>query len=122
VYDYVNLANICLDAIGNLRDGPFCVSGISLVISNVLRDIFDGVEDSIHGVDMSEFHQRAVGELSRFVKFATTETGLEDVQGWHPHTDGNLSTSFSKTLGNSPSEALQSYRRILINDALWYLS
>lgn len=49
----------------------------------VLGDISGGVKDSIHGVDVLEVHQGAVGQLPGLVELAPPEAGLKDVQGRH---------------------------------------
>ncbi len=51
--------------------------------THLLGHIGHGVEDGIHGVDVAEGHQRAVGQLAGLVELAPLQAALEDVQGRH---------------------------------------
>jgi len=102
----VNVANILLDRGSNLGHSPSLVASIALVGGNVFRDVFRGVEDGIHGVNVGEIHEVAVGELAGLVKLAAPEAGLEDVESRDPDTKGDFGTGLSQALGNGPTETL----------------
>ncbi len=53
------------------------------VATHLGRHVILGVKDSIHGVDVCEFHQRPIAQLAALVKLAPAEAGLKDVQGGH---------------------------------------
>jgi hypothetical protein len=64
------------------------------------------VEDGIHGVNVSELHHAAVGELAALVKLAAAVAGLEDVERWDPHAKRDLGASLGQALGDGPAESL----------------
>ena len=48
---------------------------------HILRHVGDGVKHGVHGVDVCELHQLAVGELAALVKLAAAVARLKDVEG-----------------------------------------
>ena len=50
---------------------------------HILRHIGDGVEHSVHGIDVRELHELAVRELAALVKLAAAVACLKDVEGRH---------------------------------------
>jgi hypothetical protein len=76
---------------GTLSGRPFVDGACS---TYVLWHILGQVEHGVHGVDVREVHEGAVGQRAAGIELALPEAGLEDVEGWDLDEQSTVSQLF----------------------------